>query len=689
MTDIPSISITQDISDNEDGNTESLLDNTVATDCENLNSDSDSDRVTTGTNLVAFTKKNRKPRQEIILTDCEMMNDSDDDDDVQTPTHNCVPITLEEFLDQGFTDETTKYNGRHETSHDGPRKPIRNYSPLSSNHLKIASETGGITDCEDMDGFDSNESEEASDIELPIYLDENNTMESHDSIRPIDQHHITTTDSSSSSASSGDEHTPFKAKRKQTFLTLSDTENVVLSDYESYLKTCPKKKVLTDLAEDEIITVELSDAEDIDPVDTDPSIGIQFTNTFKQMHKPGTPQFSKFLAVLQDPNEGLTDVENLNSDDDDDDDDENVGRLKIPSAVARTENAYLTDTEDLDNMESDIDEGDDVASNITLPKPVRQLIMVQETNTGAPISKVLPLADNLSLAADVGYQDKGLTDTEDLSGNEEMYDISKYLIESVPDMEAGQITSSDKMAPSTSSTLGIMKEYNDPITDTEDMGEIKEPRKKRHRHRHSNRNKNRLAIANDDDGHTDVEELLLNDQGTRRYSSVNEQQSTPLLTINNVDDGGHTDVEILSGDEEGFAPRGRRMQRNSSPNILNKSDWNSAVASKECVQERGKANCNHHSLNMNLPRIRKLSPTPDAGHTDIEEMDKSDDDEDDDVNRETPIGVHRQLDENNSTVHDRNTSVFNERMERMNIKGHRDIQESLTDVEYVEDDLKQ
>lgn len=692
MADIPSISITNEFSDNDDDKTDNQID-LVNTDCENLDSDEDSSRVPTGNTLVAPIKKAPKSKKE-MLTDCEDF-DASDCEDIQIINVETDSITLEEFLDQGCVNETTRYNGQNESSYDGPRQPKRCHSPMLKNCLDVdMGDTGALTDYEDMDGSgdDDEAKEDESEMEMPLLMDENNTVESHDNVRSaLGHHHMTTTDSSTSSESSGDEHTPFKSKRK--LMGLSDTENMVLSDYETCLKKVPKKPIVTDLAEDEVLIVELSDGDEPGTSEMEASrcIDVHFRSNAKDLHKPGTPQFSKLLAVLQDPLEGLTDVENLNSSDDDDDDN-GPGGLTIPAAVVRTDNAYLTDMEDVDGdgVESEgDDEGVEVDCNIVLPKPVRQLIMVQETNTGAPVSRVLPLADNLSLAADVGYQDKGLTDTEDLSDvNEDMYDISSYLIDSVPDMEAGNTTSSDKVAGS--SQLGVPSSSADPVTDTEEMTDVGESRKKRHRHRHSHRHKQRLAVNNDEDeGLTDVEELIISEQGNRRhtYNSGSMTSAAPMLTINNTDDGGHTDVELLSGDDEMVPMRSsRRMQRNSSPNILNKSDWfNSAEATQESVHEPGKR-CKSNSLVANLPRIRKLSPTPDAGFTDTEEIERSGDDEDEDEQMRgvTPAAVHRQMDENNSTTLDRNVNVFDVDMERLNIKGHQDIPEALTDSEYLE-----
>lgn len=693
MADIPSISITNEFSDNDDDKTDNQID-LVATDCENLDSDSDSGRVTTsGSNLVAFTKNRRKSKKD-DLTDYEDFDASGSEESEVPEVESQYEITMEEFLDQAFTEETTKYNGNKESSHNGPRDNERCHSPMLKNHLAVDADPGGVTDCEDIDasGDEDDAPGEYTELELPVYMDDNNTVESHDNVRSVlGHHHVTTTDSSVSSASSGDEHTPYKTKGKQSLMPHSDTENVLFSDYESVLKTCPKKPIISDLDEDEVLNVELSDADDelASEVDTSRCIGVHFKNHIKELHKPGTPQFSKLLDVLQDPNEGITDVENLNSSEDDEDECK-PGCLTIPPAIVRTDNAYLTDLEDVDGVESE-DEGVDLDSGITLPKPIRQLILVQETNTGDPVSRVMPLSDSLSPAADVGYLDKGLTDTEDLSdANEDMYDISQYLIESLPDMEAGRVTSSDKYTVAQLNLPGCSAE---PVTDTEYMGEIKDTRKKRHKHRQSNRQKHRLAAnVDDEEGHTDVEELLLTDQVHRRYSACNSQRAAaPMLTINNNDDGGHTDVEIMSGDEDTeVTPRSRRMQRNSSPNILNKSDWfNSAVATRESMRENGRKTKSNY-LEMNLTRLRKLSPTPDAGHTDTEELTRSgdDDDEEEQIRGETPAAVHEELDGNSSTTYDRNVSVFDEQSERLNIKGHRDLQEALTDTELLEEESR-
>lgn len=686
MADIPSISITNEFSDNDDEKTENQIEPNVATDCENLDSDSDDGQCSKGaSSLLPKSKKSHKANKE-ILTDLEDMDGSDNEEVLASPQW-ADEIVLGEFLDQGFVDQTTRFNGRNESTYDGPRKPNRSISPCPTNSLGVVDDVGGVTDCEDLDasGDEDEHGAAAIDIELPIYVDENNTVESHDNMRSaMSRHHISTTDSSSSSDSSGDEHTPFKTKRKA--LALSDTENLLLSDCDTQ-RVCRKKLVHSDLAEDEIITVELSDGEDGNTIERDLSenIDVQFRTMCN--HKPGTKQFSKLLAVLQDPNEGLTDVENLNSSDDDDDRDSKC--LKIPAAVARTKNAYLTDTEDM-NGESDgsVEANDDKADTYTLPKPVRELIMVQETKNGTPVSRVVPLSDNLTLASDVGYQDKGLTDTEDLSDvNEELYDISEYLIDSLPEIETGKISSSDRFADN---NLNVHSENMDPVTDTEEMSDIGETRKKRHRHRHSVR-KHKLAVCNDDnEGHTDVEDMILSDKGdlqSARPHYKGKSGANPLLTINNADDGGLTDVEVLSGDDEVPMQMTGRAQRNSSPNILNRSDWfNSAESTTEAVHENG-VRCKRNSLNMNLPRLRKLSPTPDAGQTDIEELTRSGDEDEnvEDIRGTTPAAIHRQMDENNYMIHDKNTTFFNAHLERLHIKGHQENNDTHTDTEYLDD----
>lgn len=690
MADIPSISITNEFSDNDDDTTDNQIDNNVATDCENLDSDSDCGRVTTGNNLFAYSKKTHKTKKD-ALTDCEDFDGSDSDDSPLQAEEDNDGITLEQFLDQGFCNETTRFNGQNEATYDGPRRPTRCVSPMPKNCLNIVEDVGGLTDYEDLDASaDDDDKSEDEEIELPLLMDENNTVESHDNVRSaMGKHHMSTTDSSESTASSGDEHTPCKLKQKLKNLraAASDTENLVFSDYESYLKTCPKNAVENDLVEDEIIILEVSDVEEGGPSEVDSTRcgGVKCRNIAKETHKPGTPQFSKLLAVLQDPNEGVTDVENLDSSDEDDD---TAHGVAIPPAIVHPD--FLTDVEDLGDVESEPEDEGVEGDGFNLPKPVRQLITVQETNTGAPVSRVVPLSDNLSLAATVGYQDKGLTDTEDLSDvNEDLYDISEYLIDCVPDMEAGKISGSEKLS---SSQLGLPRNSDEPVTDTEDLADVKDTRKKRHRHRHSNRHKQRLQVNNDDDeGTTDVEELILSEQGSRRYSSYTTQASAgPLLTIAKADDGGHTDVEVLSGDEDEVPQRGRRMQRYSSPNILNKSDWfNSAEATKESLGEKGSIKM--HSLNMNLPRLRKLSPTPDLGQTDDEEMSRSGEEDDDDAELKrnvTPAAVHRQLDENSCTTHDQNSSMFDAPSEQLNVRGHQDIQEALTDTECLEDDVR-
>lgn len=693
--DIPIISITtehcsDEVDSDQDDHEKVTLNSTVNTDVENLDSESSSDNAKVYNSLAISRKKTKHHKK--AHTDVEDMNDSGSDgEELKSNSELDIKLSLDEFLDHGYFDESSKFEGQNESMHDGRPIPKVCRSPAPMNLLVAQADDGGVTDCENMDGSDDDESDDNESIpenDMAMILEEAGTVESQDQFKGLNlmEHvaHLTNTDSSSSSGSSDDSSSnPFTRRNyRKMHLALSDVENMEFSDYAPSSSKSRKKST-----NEEIITIEADSESDDAAIEsiTSPVLEVTFISKSKSFNKiRAPPRSSHLLSAAPEYSEAVTDVENLNSSDDDDGE-VNPCNLKIPVAVAKTEHAILTDTEDLDGVDSE--DNEPAPKEMFLGNAVRQLIMVHENESGNPVAKVTPLADHALLSVNVGYFDHGLTDTEDLSDvNEDIFEVDKYTIEKLPDIDSGSVISTDTLNRS----LQLPNYESDPVTDTEDFGPTKETRKKKHKHRQSVKGKPKHLGADprDDPVLTDCEEMVFSDkEGHRRRS---EPKQKPLM-VPTVTDGSKTDVEFVSGDDDDGNPIA--PEQDSPPILYDRSDvFVSTFSSKDAMQSQNAImNCIH----AKVPAITKCSPTPDGVQavTDTEEVAILSDNEEGGVesylsrvDTSTPVAVRNDLDETSSVVHDRMVNVFDEQMERLNIKGHKDIQDAHTDVEYLEDE---
>lgn len=152
INEIPKISITQDYAsgDEIDDNECTANIKEVHTDVEELSSDGGAhrrvDRVK-GNTLKIRKKKVAHGDISEAGTDIEDLNDSQSEDECGTPAFDDIEISLTEFLDQGFVDETASFDGN-----DKLKQSQRN---KRASLLGVASnENGGVTDCEDLQTSD-------------------------------------------------------------------------------------------------------------------------------------------------------------------------------------------------------------------------------------------------------------------------------------------------------------------------------------------------------------------------------------------------------------------------------------------------------------------------------------------------------------------------------------------------------
>lgn len=703
MSVIPTISVTEEhfSDDVAEEATEStgLNINDVHTDIENL--DSDTDTKTVKKKSVSLGIKKAKCD---ALTDVEDMNDSGSEAEEEKAPVEDIKISLEEFLDQAYVEEATKFSGHKQHMSDAPPKTKK---VSSSNILGVdENDKGAVTDCENLNASDDDECESGNfseEYDKAIVLEGPNTVEAHDSVKndsgrfPQSPIHLTTTgESTSSSEESQNEARHLKishkkgCKSKKDRAPVSDTENIMFSDGEVQKKKilCRKLPLILDGWEE--VTIQLSDGED-DSVKTPmyPEIDITFAEAGKQVNKLEGKKKQSLLKV-DEVDDGLTDVENLNSSDDDDEDDQVVAvkRQLIPPAVAKSKVGFLTDTEDIDDVESELDD----TPEIPLPTPTRELVEVREDRVRKQI--IRPACGEL-LGLTASYVDKGLTDIEDLSDvedNDSVDNIAKYTIDKTPDLDTGNVYVSEKVTSATN--LVVSSKTPEPLTDTEDLcqtGQIARRRKNKHRTCGRGKQKHLDVKSQNVAGGTDVEELEMSDtecsketKGVRRQKKGRTSIAVPVIVSN---DGGKTDVEYVSADD--FPPEYEGIVQAVDTNSLMGSDTFVSTVSDTVGGYAGRRKTAHH-----VPVIRKVSLTVDGvclPHTDTEDLAVQSDQDDETYSRAqtaTPFEIHQALDDASSTIHDKSLNTFDVQTEKLNIKGHRDCQEVYTDVEYMEDEAR-
>lgn len=735
MSDIPVISITQECSDDDIDEMSKLNINEALTDTEDLFMDQDTVRYRkspaksspTGNSLIDAIV----PTTNGSVTDVEDCSDSEDENDAESKSAREADIALDCFLDQGYVDETTKSNNKG----DKPKTLTRCFSKTTeSDSLQVFADTSNaLTDCEDCALSDDDDS--LGKVSIPDCPDdilmqdiETDAVDIQNSMKRKQEKH-THHKQEAVDESSSDSEKDCKVRHRRTHRRTqeerprSEYENLLLSD-DDMAGACakPPPNRQSALFEAEELVLEGSDVED-DRTQNFPEINITFVSEMPagppESSATKTKRPSSLGVQAPNPDEALTDVENLDSSDSEDET-QATGKRLMPRAVVRQGRSGggggTTDVEDF----NDSDEGDhgetdqkkEVGQEF-LPSPVREIAILRQGESGEQRQNVMPLNQGLLMVRTPDIE-QALTDVEDMSDTEEvgeMYDSSKYTIDALPDMENGDIYSSDNTCVKTAK-LEVTSPAQEPKTDTEELffersasnsgsgSELRRRRKPKQFHGHSNTNAsscqqfrgkkflleskvNTAATAT-----TDVEDMYLSDDA-KDCGFVPSKQRRATIQVSGLiaatnDCDAKTDVEFLSGDE--LVNDHRSVH---SPQLC-LDGYSSVVKSRE----RNGPGSDVMLEAYPIPLIRKVSPSPDTHNCDtdcedIQDVSDGDDPVDGSYSRAqtaTPFELTRALDESaGCEIHE--TSARSKGV-LLDVKGTtgNDHQEIHTDVEFLDDD---
>lgn len=731
MSEIPVISITQECSDDEiDVDEISKLNiNEALTDTEDLFMDQDTVRYRKGSASPKITGNSLidaiVPTTNGSVTDVEDCTDSEDEIESEQPkSAQEADIALDSFLDQGYVDEMTKSSNKG----DKPKTLTRCFSKASeSNSLKVfADSTNALTDCEDCALSDDDDS--LGDVSIPdcpediLMKDtEKEAVDIHNSMKRKQEKHVhhkqEAIDESSSESDNDCKVRHRRGHRKPEERPRSDYENFSLSDddMEGACAAKPSNR-RSALFEAEELVMEESDVED-EKTQTFPEINITFVSEMPDTPTETTRSINKRPTSLSvaapNADEALTDVENLDSSDSEDEK-ATVKRL-MPRAVVRPGRfggGGTTDVEDFndsdDNAQDDLDLKREDGQEF-LPSPVREIAILSQADSGEQKQNVMPLNQGLLMVRTPDIE-QALTDVEDMSDAEEtgeMYDSSKYTIESLPEMENGDVYSSDNTCVKTAK-LQVMSPAQEPKTDTEDLfferstsnsgigSELRRRRKPKHSmaagnscQQYKGKKFLEMKVETAATATTDVEDMYMSDDAKDCGFAPSKQRRATIqfsgLTAPSNDCDAKTDVEFLSGDELVNDHRGAY-----SPQLCF-DGYASVIKARE---RNGLTKSDGLLDGYAIPLIRKVSPSPDTHNcnTDSEDMQGVSDEEEhlngsySRAQTATPYELTRALDESaGCEIHESSARVKGVLLDVKGMTGG-DQQDMHTDVEYLDED---
>ncbi|EAT36331.1 AAEL011574-PA [Aedes aegypti] len=731
MSEIPVISITQECSGDEiDVDEISKLNiNEALTDTEDLFMDQDTVRYRKGSASPKITGNSLidaiVPTTNGSVTDVEDCTDSEDEIESEQPkSAQEADIALDSFLDQGYVDEMTKSSNKG----DKPKTLTRCFSKASeSNSLKVfADSTNALTDCEDCALSDDDDS--LGDVSIPdcpediLMKDtEKEAVDIHNSMKRKQEKHVhhkqEAIDESSSESDNDCKVRHRRGHRKPEERPRSDYENFSLSDddMEGACAAKPSNR-RSALFEAEELVMEESDVED-EKTQTFPEINITFVSEMPDTPTETTRSINKRPTSLSvaapNADEALTDVENLDSSDSEDEK-ATVKRL-MPRAVVRPGRfggGGTTDVEDFndsdDNAQDDLDIKREVGQEF-LPSPVREIAILSQADSGEQKQNVMPLNQGLLMVRTPDIE-QALTDVEDMSDAEEtgeMYDSSKYTIESLPEMENGDVYSSDNTCVKTAK-LQVMSPAQEPKTDTEDLfferstsnsgtgSELRRRRKPKHSmaagnscQQYKGKKFLEMKVETAATATTDVEDMYMSDDAKDCGFAPSKQRRATIqfsgLTAPSNDCDAKTDVEFLSGDELVNDHRGAY-----SPQLCF-DGYASVIKARE---RNGLTKSDGLLDGYAIPLIRKVSPSPDTHNcnTDSEDMQGVSDEEEhlngsySRAQTATPYELTRALDESaGCEIHESSARVKGVLLDVKGMTGG-DQQDMHTDVEYLDED---
>lgn len=705
MNEIPKISITQDFvtddheNDDLDGNDERGDIYEAHTDIENL--DSDDDKGLSSTKMLKTRKKVKSKRIENCHTDVESCQDSGSDDahSVRSKTTD-DKMSLNEFLDQGYTDETSSFGGENKIkqSQRGKRASL----------LVPEEDDGAITDCENLDDTSDEESGSASIVCNGIDEQTFNNF-----LLDNDDYSTGNVNNSSSLKNRSRRGRIISAKNVEisdsecdlppnSWNELSDMESVLLSDQEIKQPRPGSFKPSASAFDFEEMIMAVSDVEDSCPSTPQtinpPELLVAFVcNRPKKLRVSARARNTKvaqsqnMLTVLKSPDDtkAVTDMEVLDSSDDEKD---NIRKkLSIPIAYVSPSSQPLTDVECFDVDDTDL-AVPSTSRDIKLPSPVRQICVMREDEHGDPVAKVMPLnaPDNgqfLSIAED--YVDKGLTDTEQMSGDEEEYgNGNKYDLAEVPDIDSGTVTSTEGLV----TFVREKRADNEPLTDIEELRMVNKQSRRKKTKPKTSKTKGGLLAVNDEDQAvlTENDEVLMEEDQAARYFSRHVQMVASALQRPN-ERGPLTDTESISGDEEtifGKAPQ------EIDPNMLRQETFFSTITLTDSSPIKPSGQYSDYSKISTIVQTREAhNSSAEMSVTSLEELAHSDTEDmlgvdSDSYNRSvTPNELHAAFNETiSSRIHDQSRSEFDRTNEVSQMKNFGEIQDTHTDVECLDDD---
>uniref|UniRef100_A0A1Q3FS69 Uncharacterized protein n=1 Tax=Culex tarsalis TaxID=7177 RepID=A0A1Q3FS69_CULTA len=655
MSDIPVISITKEFSDEELDDVAKLNINDALTDTEDLIMEQDS---------VRYRKSPTKCGNALVdailpttngsVTDVEDCTDSDEDEG-EVKSAREAEITLDNFLDQGYVDETTNSGNK-----GAKPKTLTHCSSMATESTPhtlgiVLDASNALTDCEDL----SDDDDSLGHVSIPdcpedilTRANDNDAVAIHNVVKRRQDKHVHKQEAAEASSSESEEDSKVrhrKCHRKAEDRPKSEYENLMMSDEEMAGGACAKpSNRRSALFEAEELVMEGSDIEEDKP-HAFPEINITFVSDDRDVpvDKPTRKRPASLAVQTPNADEAVTDVENLNSSDSEEETVTTRKRL-MPRAVVKggKVGGGTTDVEDFNDSEDNQD--NELKNDLTsefLPSPVREIAILKHDECGEQRQNVMPLNKGM-LTVRTPDIEQALTDVEDMSDTEEvgeMYDSSKYTIESLPEMEGDNVYSSDHTRTNSGPTLEVTSPARDPVTDTEDLffeqsastggsgSELRRRRKTKQCHSHGSsaggssayqsqqsKGKKHLEMKCDTAAATtDVEDMYLSDDTAKKCGFERAKQRRATIQFSGLmatanDGDGKTDVEFLSGDE-------LVCERSQSPQ-LHCHGYSSIVKTKERNGPIG------HSVTNDvrpIPMIRKISPSPDTAqncNTDVEDI---------------------------------------------------------------------
>lgn len=407
MNEIPKISITQDfLTDENDEEMDNECSGPIEeahTDMEDLDSDDKNEQFASG-QLLKARKKVKSKKIDECATDIEDCQDSGSDIEIELVKSCEDQMSLNEFLDQGVIEETSSFGGGNKTKHSRKGKRASLFVPVDE-------DDGAVTDCEDLDTSDN----EIIIVECPPDPKYDNFLLENDDYNSVNVDNSAYIEDKkkrmvqSKCIDNSDSESDMPAGN---WNELSDVENIALSDQEENPKFFSHIKHSASAYDAEEMIMVASDNEGAcstsrtEPI---PEISVQFKCKQKRSHHrvrhSQQKQNKNVLAVQQNPDEGVTDVENLDSSDDEG---TNIRKnLSIPLAYINSGDRPLTDVEDFDVDEDCIPS---TSNDIKLPSPVREITVMRSDKHGDPVAKVMPLVANANgafLGIQEDYVDKG------------------------------------------------------------------------------------------------------------------------------------------------------------------------------------------------------------------------------------------------------------------------------------------